>query len=131
MESIVLNHRDVAMPDANASGTAGTGQEYPIAAESEAACAKKTPGRRGRMTICLGVLCTGEPDRACRPVARTGRIPDEEPALGYGNPAFPLTGGLEQISVRLDKKIDRQSRRLDTIQERGYRGETRDEQGWP
>jgi len=101
MEAAV-SFKEVAIPDAIASGMPGTGHEYLSAA--------------GTIEV-----CTREPGKRSGPVSREGRAPEtrEDPTLWYGDPAFPLTGGLERISVRLDKKIDRQGRRFMRINERG------------
>ena len=92
------------------------GHEYLSAAGTIGVCTTGIPGRGSRRE-------TGgsRPSRTCRPVSRVkgARDPEESPAPCYGDPAFPLTGGLERISVRLDKKLDRQDRRLLRIEERG------------
>lgn len=102
MEVSAVNCGEVAVVDEISSGRAGTGYEY--------------LGASGP-----GVFFTREPRRRTGPAARQTSAPGttEDPALWYGDPAFPLTGGLEPISVRLDKKIDRQGRRLLWIEEQG------------
>jgi hypothetical protein len=114
MEAAV-SFKEVAIPDAIVSGRAGTGDEYLSAAGISETCTGEIPGRGflGEAGAC--------PPRTRGPVSRVkvSRDTEEDPARWYGDPAFPLTGGLEQISVRLDKKIDRQGRRLSRIEGRG------------
>jgi len=118
MEVSAVNCGEVAVVDEISSGRAGTGYEYLGAAAAGAVCNAKI---RGWGASGPGVFFTREPRRRTRPAARQTSAPGttEDPALWYGDPAFPLTGGLEPISVRLDKKIDRQGRRLLWIEERG------------
>jgi hypothetical protein len=122
MEVLTVNHGSVAIPDAIASGAAGTGQEHGIAAVAGPGCDTKKQGQNRRVTIGPGLLSPGNPQGGNLPAARAGTVPgaDEDPDEWYGDPAFPLTGGLEGIGVRLDKKIDRQGRRLEKIEERGW-----------
>ncbi len=121
MEVSAVNCGDVAVPDEISSGTAGTGYEYLSAAGTHEVCTGEILGRWSRGKTGPGLHCSPGPGTRIGPVPRaTGRHePEENPGAWYGDPAFPLTGGLEQISVRLDKKIDRQGRRLLWIEERG------------
>ena len=115
-----MNYREVAIPDANASGMAGTGHEYLCAAGTREVCTGEIPGNRDRRGMRPGFLCMVEPHRKTGSLARQTNAPGNgNPDECYGDPAFPLTGGLEPISVRLDKKIDRQGRRLLQMNERG------------
>jgi|GEM_PF-2435320 len=117
MEAAV-SFKEVGIPDAIMSGMAGTGHEYLSAAGTRTICTKEIPGRD---TTGTGMPPAGDPGRMSGTGFRAGRVRYmyEDPAAWYGDPAFPLTGGLEKISVRLDKKIDRQGKRLLRVEERG------------
>lgn len=121
MEVSAVNCGDVAVPDEISSGTAGTGYEYLGAARTHEVCTGEILGRWSRGKTGPGLHFSTEPDVKTGPgLQAAGRHePEENPGAWYGDPAFPLTGGLEPISVRLDKKIDRQGRRLLWIEERG------------
>jgi hypothetical protein len=107
-------YREVVIPDAIASGRAGTGSDYLGAAGTFEICTTGT----GRNKTGPGL--PGIPGPGVRNPRAAGRHePEENPGAWYGDPAFPLTGGLEPISMRLDKKIDRQGRRLLLMNERG------------
>ena len=115
MEAAV-SFKEVAIPDAIVSGRAGTGDEHLSVAGTIWVCTGEIVGRGflGETGAC--------PPHTRGPVSRVkgARDPEENPAQWYGDPAFPLTGGLEQICVRLGKKIDRQGIRLEKIEERGW-----------
>jgi hypothetical protein len=113
MEAIT-KYREVVIPDAIASGKAGTGCDYLSAAGTVGICTSGT-GRWSR-----GTAGPGAPGPGVRTPRAAGRHePEENPGAWYGDPAFPLTGGLEPISVWLDKKIHRQGRRLMRVEGRG------------
>jgi hypothetical protein len=118
------NHKDVADPDAMASGAAGTGQEPERAAAAVPACSrKKNPGHRDRIVIGLGVLSPGTgagtvlpetpvPSKAA-PVEDGAR--EEE---GCTDLVFALYERDERIAERLERKISRLEKRLETIGKR-------------
>jgi hypothetical protein len=118
------NHEDVAEPDAMASGAAGTGQEYRNSAGPAECSRGKSPKRRDRIMIWLGVLSPGR---------GTGTALPETPAPSSAAPAddwsreeeggidliFALYERDERIAERLERKISRLEKRLEQIEEKG------------
>ena len=125
MEVSAANHGDVARSDAIASGAAGTRVEHKGEAAAVPACSRgKSPKRRDRIVIGLGVLSPG---------AGAGSALPETPAQSPEAPAddmsrveegsidliFALYERDERIAERLERKISRLEKRMDAIGKRG------------
>jgi hypothetical protein len=118
------NHEDVAEPDAMASGAAGTGQEYRNSAGPAACSGGKTPKRRDRIVIGLGVLSPGRETETSLPEtpAPSSAAPADDGAQkeeGSIDLIFALYERDERIAERLERKISRLEKRMDRIGERG------------
>jgi hypothetical protein len=125
MEVSAANHGAVARSDAIASGPAGKEEEHTYAAAPEPVCSRgKSPKRRDRIVIGLGVLSPGAGAGSALP--ETPAQSPEAPVVdgsreeeGSTDLIFALYERDERITERLERKISRLEKRLEQIEETG------------
>jgi len=119
MEVESTNHKDVAEPDQNVSGTAGTGQKHGIETRNLGKTQEKSPHvTHKRVVIGLGVLYNGKiPPRTIQETAQDP-VTSPEIAESNGDLIFSLFDRQDRIRDRIQKKIDRLSQRITKLENR-------------